>query len=80
MNFLDLYKSEPLVINGAVATLVDAVIGLIVQFGIAAISPDQKLAIDAVVAAVSLLVLVVLTRSQVTPVAKVLAPAVAPQP
>ena len=80
MNFLDLYKSEPLVINGAVATLVDAVIGLIVQFGIAAISPDQKLAIDAVVAAVSLLVLVVLTRSQVTPVAKVLAPAVTPQP
>jgi hypothetical protein len=72
VNVLDLFRSEPAVAITAISGLVDAVLLLLVTFGVP-ISGPQKAAVDGVLAAL-MAVLAVLTgmlvRSQVTPVVK----------
>jgi hypothetical protein len=71
-SILDLYSSEPLIVNGAVTGVVDAVIFLAVSFGLH-ISQAQTQGIDGLVAAVSLVALLLISRRQVIPVAKIAA-------
>jgi hypothetical protein len=70
MSLVDLFRSEPALVITAVTGLVDAVLLLLVTFGIPITAP-QKAAVDGVLAAVMTLLAVVagvLVRSQVTPV------------
>lgn len=65
---MSFFETEPAVALGACIAVLDALLVLAVSFG-APISPDQKLQIDAVLAALAPLIAGVIIRSQVTPVA-----------
>ena len=70
---LQLFRTEPVVAIGTTLGAVDAVILVLIAFGVP-VTHDQKVAIDGAVSAVLGLVAMVAIRSQVSPVASLPAP------
>lgn len=67
MTFSD---NEPSITAGAITTLIAAIIGVGVAFGLA-ITPEQKEAVLALVAVVAPIAVALLVRPHVTPTAKI---------
>lgn len=65
---VNLFKTEPTVVIGALGTLVTAVIALGVAFGVH-VTDDQRNAILGFIGALGLIVTLLAQRSQVTPTA-----------
>jgi hypothetical protein len=63
-------SNEPLVIRGAIVAAINALLGVLVSFGVN-MTPDQVQSLDTFLDLGSIAVLVVWTRGKVTPVAKV---------
>lgn len=66
--FLNLFRSEPTVVWGAIGSLVTALIALGVAFGLH-LSEQQATAINVFVGALGTVVTLLVIRSQVTPAA-----------
>lgn len=73
-SILDLFRTEPTVVIGAIGAVLVAILDAAVAFG-APITADQKTALIGVVSAVGLVVTLYAQRSQVVPVAKASLPA-----
>jgi hypothetical protein len=62
-------KNEPLIIRGAVVAAVNALLGLLVSFGVL-LSTEQMQSINTFIDLASIAVLVIWSRGAVTPVTK----------